>query len=340
MNLFISDKIREYVAATKYRYHTPGHKGTLLKEDITEIDDAFPSDAIKRAQRETAALLKSRHCRFLVGGSSMGIKANVLACGGDILVAENSHRALFEAAKLAKVNAFTVKNEYRYGLPMSPDARAIEAGLNAHSSVKAVYITSPDYYGFTAKGEIAEVAKDKGVYLFCDAAHGAHFPFCEELFPRSFSTFAHSTNLSAHKTLAAYTQTAYLAVNDDELMQKIDDALDLLGTTSPSYVLLGGLEYAAKHAQANAKKYFELKLKVDELKKSVPTLSNDDFSRIVVDAAAMGLSGKELYFKLKGDGYVAEKYDENYVVFIVTLCDEPQAIEKLKDELCAVNSLR
>lgn len=336
MKTVINDKIKEYLSYSVQRWHTPGHKGALNASDITEIDDSFPSDSIQRAQQNTAELLGSRHCRFLVGGSSMGIKANVLAAGGDILLAGNSHRALFEAAKLAKVNAFVVQNEVKDGLSLPLSAEQIEKGLNEHPSVKAVYITSPDYYGYVARGEISEVVNGRA-YLFCDGAHGAHFPFRPDLFPKSFSHFADSVNLSAHKTLPAYTQSAFLAVNNDELIGKIDDALELLGTTSPSYILLGGLEYAAQYSKEYAYRYDELKKSVDVFKKSVPCAQNDDFTRLVVDAKRIGLGGEELYLRLKQKGIVAEKHDGRYVVFIVTLLDTVEQIQKLKEEICAVN---
>ncbi|MCH5164287.1 MAG: hypothetical protein J1F36_04650 [Clostridiales bacterium] len=336
MKLIIKQKIDEYTKSAKQRFHTPGHKGELCISDITEIDDTFPGSVIDEAQNNTARLLGSKYCRYLVGGSSMGIKAAVLAAGGDILVAANSHRALFEAARLTGVNAFTVQNEVKDDLAMPLTAMQVEEGLKAHPSVKAVYITSPDYYGFAASGEIAEVVKNRA-YLFCDGAHGAHFPFRQDLFPKSFSMFADVVNLSAHKTLPAYTQSAYLAVNNDELIDRIDDALKLLGTTSPSYVLLSGLEYAAEYTKEFACRYDELKNRIAQLKKSAPIIANDDFTRVVVDAKRMGLSGKELYFRLKSRGIVAEKFDDRYVVFIVTLIDTPQKIDLLKEELCAVS---
>lgn len=336
MKLVIEEKIKEYTASATDRWHTPGHKGVLCSNDITEIDDSFPGTAVDEAERNTAKLLGSKYCRFLTGGSSMGIKAAVLAAQGDILVASNSHRALFEAAKLAKVNAFTIECSIKDDLPMPLTPYQVEKGLKEHPSVKAVYITSPDYYGFVASAEIAEVVKGKA-YLFCDGAHGAHFPFRPDLFPQSFSTFADAVNLSAHKTLPAYTQSAYLAINNDELSDRIDEALKLLGTTSPSYIMLSALEYAAQYTSENSCRYDELKKSVDELKKSAPILANDDFTRIVVDAKRIGLSGSELYFKLKNKGVVAEKFDDRYVVFIASVMDSPQKIKKLKDELCSVN---
>ena len=202
MKLYIAEKLEEYNRLDPLRFHTPGHKGALNRYDITEIDDAFPGDAVIKAQERTAMRLQSKYCRYLVGGSSMGIKAAVLAAKGDILVAENSHRALFEAAALAGVKAYTVKCPVKYGLKMPVTPEDVDFELSRHPSVKAVYVTSPDYYGFCAQSELKEVTSGRA-YLFCDGAHGAHFPFRPDLFPASFSSFADATNLSAHKTLPA-----------------------------------------------------------------------------------------------------------------------------------------
>lgn len=337
MSSIIFEWLKSYDEKVKLRFHTPGHKGALNPYDITEIDSSFPADLVAEAQEKTAKLLGAKYCRYLVGGSSMGIKATVMAAGGDILVAENSHRALFEAAKLAKVNVFTVKNEVRDDLmqPLTPEI--IDAALKAHPSVKAVYLTSPDYYGLAASPDVKAVT-DGRAYLFCDGAHGAHFPFAPTLFPASFSFFADACNMSAHKTLPAYTQTAYLTINNDDLLPKIDEALKLLGTTSPSYLFLGSLEYAADYTAENAWYYKQLFDKVWEIKDAVPCLENDDFSRLVVDARAMGTDGERLYNRLKSQGIVAEKYDDRYVVFIVTLIDTLEGLDRLKGALCEVNS--
>ena len=75
-----------------------------------------------------------------------------------------------------------------------------------------------------------------------------------------------------------------------------------------------------------------------EIKDAVPCLENDDFSRLVVDAQAMGMSGERLYYRLKSQGIVAEKYDDRYVVFIVTLLDTKEGLQRLKGALCEVNS--
>lgn len=336
MKLFLAEKLEEYNRNNPLRFHTPGHKGALNRYDITEIDDSFPSDAVIKAQERTAKRLGSKYCRYLLGGSSMGIKAAVLAAKGDILVAENSHRALYEAATLAGVKAYSVKCPEKFGLKMPITPTDVENALRAHPSVKAVFVTSPDYYGFCAEAELKEVTKGRA-YLFCDGAHGAHFPFRPDLFPASFSSFADVTNLSAHKTLPSYTQTAYLCINNDELIENIDEALRLLGTTSPSYLFLSSLEHAAEYTFMHKAEYDRLKIAIDTLRFCIPTLPSDDFTRVVVDADSLGMSGKQLYYKLKDLGIIAEKFDEKRVVFIITIMDTDKAVNKLREALCSVS---
>jgi hypothetical protein len=107
---FITDLIERYKLLAADRWHTPGHKGLLWADDITEIDgdEFFPADAVVSAQETAAQFYGSRYLRFLTGGSSMGVKAAVLAAGGDVLTATGCHRSVFEAAALAGVKVFTV----------------------------------------------------------------------------------------------------------------------------------------------------------------------------------------------------------------------------------------
>lgn len=337
MDLKIFGAIDRYVGRVKARFHTPGHKGALSTYDITEIDGEFPGEAVIAAQNDAAEFFGSKFCRFLTGGSSMGVKAAVLAVGGDILVPQDRHRCFDEACELARVNLREYRRPQKNGAFMSPDAEDIKQALRRYPRVKAVAVTSPDYYGITVKEEVIDEIKSAGKLLIADSAHGAHFP-ASELFPRSLSEVADFCNLSGHKTLPCYTQSAYLAVNNEAYIAKIDRALELLGTTSPSYLLLSGLEYGVAFAKEHAADYDLLKQRIDELKKVVPTLENDDFTRLVVDTGDKN-AGEKLYFLLKNRGIVAEKYDERFVVFIITVCDPPEAVVALKNELVAAMNL-
>ena len=86
---------------------TPGHKGVLGKNDVTEYDGGrlFPSNSVEIAQDETAEFYSVKRARFLVCGASMGIKASVLAVDGDVIAPSFTHKCFFEGMTLAKRKA-------------------------------------------------------------------------------------------------------------------------------------------------------------------------------------------------------------------------------------------
>ena len=182
-----------------------------------------------------------------------------------------------------------------------------------------------------------------GIFMLVDSAHGAHFASLDEananpVFPVSATRIADACNLSAHKTMRAYTQSAYLAINNGALTDKIDHALKLLGTTSPSYILMGQLERAIEYEQENAEKYRVLQNVIDKniAGDRFVRVPNDDPMRVVVSFEKSGMKGSEVYEKLAARGIYAEKYDEHNVVFIVTLSDDKEDIVLLGDELRSI----
>lgn len=309
----IRDSIQAYTQSVLWRFHTPGHGGRLDPDDITEIDGRFPEDCVRAAERKVAKTYGVKQLRFLVNGSSIGIKAAILACGKPVLCEDIRHRAVDEGAELAKVPLYTVCRRRQDGLSIPPDVGQIERALREHPDVGAVLLTSPDYYGRCIAPEVFDAVRAAGKTLIVDSAHGAHFVF-SPLFPPSPCRVADYCNLSAHKTLYAYTQTAYLACNVDPAA--VDRALALLGTTSPSYLFLAGLEEAADYAAAAD--YVSMKRAVDEIKRQYAFADNDDFSRLVLDARPFGTDGFTLYRRLLEKGIAAETADPRYVVLIVT----------------------
>ncbi len=338
MELKIFGAIQEYKRNSQLRFHTPGHKGQLSEDDLTEIDRSFPADCVTKAENKAAVFFGSKYCRFLVGGSSLGMKASIMAVSGDILAPADRHRCVDEGAEIIGAKVFEYSLGKENGLERRPTAELIDEYLDRYPSVKAVVLLSPDYYGRVCDERVAERIKERGKLLIVDSAHGAHFP-ASSLFPRSYSEIADFCNLSGHKTLPCYTQSAYLTVNNPEYIDKVDRALRLFGTTSPSFLLLSSLEYGIEYAVEFSDHYATLQKGLQEIRQEVPTLKNDDFTRLVVDTGDK-LAGERLYFKLKERGIVAEKYDERYVIFIISVSDGSASLSRLKEELiCAVNSL-
>ena len=326
---------QEYKSRVSDRWHTPGHKGILWDDDITEIDDGnfFPSDSVRKAQSDAAVFYGARHLRFLTGGSSMGVKAAILAADGDILAPSNCHRCVFEGAALAKRNVKIIDAPIKDGLPAPLTAEDIEKGLDMYPDVKAVVIVSPDYFGRACGEEVERTVHERGKLLIADSAHGAHFAIRPDLFPKGFSSSADFCNLSAHKTMCALTMGAYLCVNNDDYIDRADTALKNLGTTSPLYPLLTSLENAVNVGYMQAHLYDSLKTSVTLLKQSVPTLENDDFTRIAVNARKMGYSGKQMFDRLFEKGIAAELYTDDFIVFIATPFDDKDKFSRLSEAL-------
>ena len=257
-----------------------------------------------------------------------------MSAGGDILAPVNRHRCVDEGAALAKVKVYDIESSRASdGLFGPPTVKDIERAVKKHPSVAAVVVVSPDYYGVCADTEIAEAVRALGKIFIADSAHGAHFAARRDLFGEGYSGKADVCVMSAHKTMHAYTQSSYLCCNNDALIDSIDYNLRLLGTTSPSYLLLSSLEGAVEYAEINAARYDDLKSAADEFRAQIVCRKSDDFTRIVVDARAYGLSGKELFERLYEKGQVAELYDDRYVVFILTLADSADDLLALMEQI-------
>jgi len=377
--------LTEYYTRRPSRWHTPGHKGDLDPLDITELcDGSFPADLIRQAEQKAAAFYNAKHLRFLTNGSSIGVKAAILAAEGDIIAPEFCHQSVEEGAALAKVRLYGLQRTATAAqrtmtdgfpslggvarsdgvvwmadgredknisatppstldtppstLPPVPTLADVEAAMQAYPSAKAVYLESPDYFGRVIDPAIPDAIRNAGKLFFCDAAHGAHFPACPGLFPPSYAGIADACNLSAHKTLNAYTPGAYLCVNNSALVEKTDAALTLLGTTSPPYLILASLEFAIEGAQNAKQSYERLYQDTQWFRNEIPCLKNDDFTRLVVDAAQFGLSGEALCKKLAGNNVFAETYCGNYAVFIATPHEAREDFEKLAEAIQQIKS--
>lgn len=329
--------LREYLEnyAPRYRGHTPGHKGSADSRDITEILDVFPADLITKAETRAAALYGARAVRFLVGGSSAGIKAAVLSSAKRGIVTDAyAHIAVDGAAALAKLPLYKLPLRVGAdGLPELSDAAGITAAMR-ESGADCAVVQYPDYYGRVPDLEtICEAVKSEGGTLICDSAHGAHFALRPDLFPPSANTLSDMCNMSAHKTLGAMTQTAFLVFGRGGDEEKTDRALSDLGTTSPNYILLASLERCVDDAERIKPLYDGLKKFSDGMKSRFPHSDNADFTRLVLD---FGNKGRQAAYAFYDRGIVAEKYDDRYTVFILTPYDDADSLECLAEATEAV----
>ncbi|HJJ40700.1 MAG TPA: aminotransferase class I/II-fold pyridoxal phosphate-dependent enzyme, partial [Methanocorpusculum sp.] len=256
-------------------FHMPGHKGSAIYRkfgyteflekmmdcDITEIigaDNLFQTEGIlKAAQDEYAKLYNVKRAYMLVNGTSGGVIAAIMASvpkGGKLVMARNSHKAIYNALLLADIQPVYAYPEMieEYGISGEITAEEITRCLDENPDASAVILPSPNYYGICSDiRKIAEIVHARGKILIVDQAHGAHLKFFSDC---GFSDMPQSAEEqgadiavnSIHKTLASFTQSAALTFNSNLLDHyTLEDKLQMIQSTSPSYILMGSLDINA-----------------------------------------------------------------------------------------------
>ena len=184
------------------------------------------------------------------------------------------------------------------------------------------------------------MSKANGLKTVIDAAHGSHYGFSERL-PKSMVDLAHYVVMSAHKTLPALTQGAYLLVNDNN--SNIEFFISAFNTTSPSYLIMSSLDYSRYYLDNYAKEDYEKLIDLSEVYKNkinslekIKILSKEDItegyyidkSRYVM-TLPVGFSGSKLFDYLLENSIQSEMSYSRGVVLILSPFNTREDFEKI-----------
>ena len=318
--------------------------------DITEVDPLdnlhHAEGAIKDAKDLLKGYYKSKKAFFVVNGSTGGNLTAVFSAfkeGDEVLVERNCHRSIYNAIILRKLKVTYIEpiviNEGNLFLP--PNKESIYSALVKVKNPKGIILTHPNYFGISY--EIKDIIKDlkgRGLKVIIDQAHGAHYGVCDEL-PAGMSNIADYIVTSAHKTLPALTQGAYLLVNDENA--PVEFYLSAFTTTSPSYLIMASLDYARYYLDEYGKgDYQTLILNAEKIRKEINSLnkvkiiSKDelpsgydiDRSRYVMTLPS-GYSGYKLLDYLRGQKIQGEMAFSSGVVLILSPSQGKVALDKV-----------
>ena len=290
----------------KELFTTPSHNGKICifhkfyqwyRNDISETDAYNPVEALKNAETRAAKIYGVKSTHFLTNGSTSGIHAAVLtACkrGEKLLIWNKAHPSHKNAGILAgaEIAEYELPYNDEWGIYEKLSPKEFE-DLVSQNKPKAVIVTSPTYEGIVSDVEaFGNICKKYGVILIVDEAHGALYPFSDDL-PRSAVKYADFTIQSLHKTAGGINPTALLHSNSN---LDVEDALKLITTTSPSYPMLATIEANINflNSQKGKKKLRDL---IDGIKRLRNKLTNldfygDDITKILIKKK--NLSGFEL----------------------------------------------
>jgi arginine decarboxylase len=278
-----------------------------------------------------------------VNGSTCGVIAAILATcrpGEKIILPRNVHQSAIAGLIHAGAIPIFVHPDYdpEWDLVYSVSPLAVQAALEQHPDAKAVLVVSPTYNGVCGDiTTIAQVAHSFQVPLIVDEAHGPHFAFHPDLPISALAAGADLVVQSTHKVLAALTQASMLHIQGDRIsVDRVSQALQILQSSSPSYLLLASLD-AARHQMATqgqdllsqtlalanqAREQIQAipGLSVLTFHPITPSCSEIDPTRLTVRVSDLGLDGFRADQILDQDwGVIAEFPSLQHLTFIISL---------------------
>ncbi|MEH2214414.1 aminotransferase class I/II-fold pyridoxal phosphate-dependent enzyme [Nostoc sp.] len=367
------DALKANAARPHAPFYTPGHKlgegisqpladllgKAVFRADLTELadlDNLFaPQGVIQEAQQLAAEAFGASQTWFLVNGSTCGIEAAILAtCGtGDkIILPRNVHSSAIAGLILSGAIPIFLHPEYDPVLDIahSITPNAVESALQQHPDAKAVLTVYPTYYGVCGNlSAIASITHQYNIPLLVDEAHGAHFAFHPELPTPALAAGADLTVQSIHKVLGAMTQASMLHVQGNRIdCDRISKALQLVQSTSPSYLLLASLDAARQQMALYGKMLMsrtwqlaeEARTRISQIPGlsvlEMPQLEESpgfialDKTRLTVTVSGLGLTGFEADEILDEKFAVTAEFASlQHLTFIISLGNTPADIEQL-----------
>ena len=265
------EALKRAVETGSYHFHIPAHtrgKGIYLpfskfvgkkffKYDMTDEFDGIgtlnpPTGPIKEAEELCAKLFNAQKSLFLLNGSTVGNIAIAMALslqGKKIILNRNCHRSVLTGLIVSGAEPLWVipqkLNDWSIWGKIMPED--IEQLLEKNSDVEMVWLTNPTYEGVVSDiKSVSKICKKYNIPLVIDEAHGTLWKFNDEFPEPALDCGADIVVQSFHKTGGSMAQTSvlHIAKNTRFDVEALVHSLKLLQTTSPSVILLAGLDAA------------------------------------------------------------------------------------------------
>lgn len=371
----IVDALLKYKEEENSYFAMPGHKmgkayedtkegkillDNFIKFDITEVEGLDnlhnPTSIIKEGQEQLANYYGCKKSYFLVNGSTSGNMIMIFATfkeGDKIIVERNCHRSVFNSIILRKLKPIYVMNEVseKYDAPFSINKKHLFKLIKENQDARGILLTYPNYYGIcTELKEIVKEAKKYNMKVLIDCAHGAHFGVIDELPDNPLKLGCDMVVQSAHKTLPSLTQTSFLHVNCDELLDEVNFYTSMFLTTSPSYLFLASMDYSRYYLQKYGSKDYSILINLcEEYRRKINLIgfyhiidehdiiknSSSTRNKVYIDKTRYiinvpkGFSGHLLLDYLKANKIQCEMSDSRNVVLIFATSNTRDDFDKL-----------
>ncbi len=373
INSPIFNALKKYAESSPIAFHMPGHKfgkgipyeflNNLHLLDMTEIPGLdnlhFPNGVIKEAQEFAAKAFGADYTSFLVNGSTCGVHAAIMSLckpGDRLIVSRDCHKSVVGGMMLAGVTPIYIKPEYDdlFGVSSFILPSTVEQAIKNNPDAVGVFVTRPNYYGICSDiGAISDLVHSYNKILIVDEAHGAHLKFSSQLPCCAMDVSADVSIQSAHKTLPALTQGAYIHVKGHRVdVEKLKFVLRIIQTSSPSYLIMSFLDISRAIMEAHGSELIDNLLEnircfeemlTDNTGFKILSMqpmesAQTDKTRVVVNVRNTGKTGFEI------DGMLRDLYsiqvemaDVNNIVCISTIADRMKEFESLYRALSEID---
>jgi len=383
------DALRAYVLAAKDAWHTPGHSSgdsmrgspwvnefyEFMGEHVFDADlsvsvkalDSLmePTGVIAEAQQMAAKAFGARKTFFATNGTSTANKVilqTLIAPGEKLLLDRNCHKSVHHGVVLSGARPIYLDSSVnrKYGVfgpvPKATILRAIED----HPDAQLLVLTSCTYDGLRYDlRPIVEAAHAHNIKVLIDEAWFSHARFHPDLRPTALEAGADYVTQSAHKTLSAFSQAAFIHVNDGGFKEHLfRENFNMHTSTSPMYSLIASLDVGRKQAVLEGYKLLERTLMLaDELRQQInstgafrvleledllPDEVKDDHilldpTKITVDISSCGLTVDELQQELfTRFNITVEKSTFNTITLLLTIGTTRSKCSRLYDALMRI----
>ncbi|PAZ10954.1 ornithine decarboxylase [Streptomyces sp. SA15] len=263
----VLEALADYRRRGRLSFAPPGHKQArgadpAVREvlgDAVFLGDVLASGGLddrlsrgrvlQRAQELMADAVHAEHTFFSTCGSSLSVKAAMLAVASPhekLLIGRDAHKSVVSGLILSGIEPVWIEPRWdaERRLAHPPSAGEFEQAFDAQPDAKGALITSPTPYGACADlRAVAEVCHRRSVPLIVDEAWGAHLPFHPDLPSWAMDAGADICVTSIHKMGSGLEQGSVFHLQGDLVTPALlGMRADLLGTTSPSVLLYAGLD--------------------------------------------------------------------------------------------------
>lgn len=359
LRLPICEALEEYVATGIVRFHMPGHKGgrgvsqkareylgeKVFALDVTGVeglDDLnAPQGIIKEAEELAAKAFGADRTFFLVNGTSAGMHALIIAAcnpGETIIVPRNMHKSILSGIILSGARPVFIEPcvDREYGIAHGVTLETVAKALRDHPEAKALLLINPTYYGVVSDlMAIVELAHRHALPVLVDEAHGPHLHFHSALPLSALAAGADACAQGAHKIIGGLTQASMLHVKSGLLdVQRLRTALRIIGSTSPSYVLMASLDLARRQMATQGEELLDkaiyladrLRQKIREIpglhtfgfeKIGEPGFFDLDPTKVTIRVADLGLTGQQVELILRYRYHIQVELSDLYNVLLI-----------------------